>query len=110
MILTYNKLNQVTGVDGYILYDEDYELIDSTIVDIEANIILAVQEMLKSCMNQNLGEDFGELSNNLLLTEKGAWHFAKVREGYLAVLAGINNSVDVAELAMVISKLKQKIT
>jgi hypothetical protein len=109
MGLAYEHLMGLKGVDAWLSFGYDCDLLDTNVRDslLIAKARTALQELVG--INGSTGiYGIGPIDSTVLLSEKGAWYFTKVTEGYLVVLAGAKESVDVAQLCTLVENIKEK--
>lgn len=107
-ILAAEKISEIRGIDGYSIFDERGILLESSLPEKVINSEMG--ESLKDLLtktNNNLGSD--GMKSSVLLTAKGAWSITKLKVGYLLLLAGCREPVDIPELTKIAATIKSEI-
>lgn len=110
MILGFRALKEMKGVDGFAIYDEKFNLIENSIPEKfmagDFSQVLSEVFPVNSFINP-FEEKFGTPKDIVLLTEKGVLQFSKIRSGYLFILAGNQESIDVVMLSELVNEMKK---
>lgn len=104
--IDFSNLLDVKGVDGFLVLDLNFEVIQSQL-PMELNL----QALLKSSIQFiNSRKILGSLEQDIFLTEKGVIAISKIQDFYLVIIAGYQGSVDVVKLADFIKQLKMSLS
>jgi hypothetical protein len=110
MILGFGSLKSLKGVDGYAIYDETLNLIENSIPEkyMMGDLSQLIAEILpNNSLFNPFREKFGSPYDLIMLTEKGVLQISKIRSGYLFVLGGNQESIDVVGLSELVNEMKK---
>ncbi len=99
------SLQNLEGLDGYIVFDEDLRILDKNIDDSLVNENTGFT--LKNVINTN-SQVLEASESTILMTEKGAWYMSKIEEKYLLIMAGSRKPVDIPELIKLGGKIRDE--
>ena len=103
MLVGFARLQELEGVDGFAFISNDFQVIDAKLPS-----FVATEQIIESIQASFALADYNMQSGirqKILLSDEGVWHFSANKDGYLAVIAGVNEPVDVAELNSLVENM-----
>ena len=91
----FSLINKVHGVDGYIIFDEDTNILDQDMKNPNFDL-----EQLKTMFQATLLNQakLNPLNTTILLQEKGVTLVSKIHGSYIMILGGHEESCDITKL------------
>jgi hypothetical protein len=91
----FSLINKVKGVDGYLIFDEDTNILDKDIKNENFDIDKLKTMFRAVLLNQ---AKLNPLNTTILLREKGVTLISKIHNSYIMILGGHEESVDITKL------------
>ena len=102
----FSLINKIKGVDGYVIFDEDTNVLDKDIQN-EIFDLEKLKTMFRAALlNQ---AKLHPLDTTILLREKGVTVISKVHGSYIMILGGHKESVDITKLNNLIDIIRSEL-
>jgi hypothetical protein len=102
-VFEFSLINQIRGVDGYVIFDEDTNILDKDIQNNDLELEKLKTLFQATLLNQAM---LNPLNTTFLLAEKGVTLVSKIHSSYIMILGGHKESVDIAKLNSLIDIIR----
>lgn len=102
----FSLINRIKGVDGYLIFDEDTNILDKDLKN-ESFDLEKLKTMFRAALlNQ---AKLNPLNKTILLREKGVTLISKIHGSYIMILGGHEEPVDVTKLNNLIDIIRDEL-
>ncbi len=102
----FSLINKLKGVDGYIIFDEDTNILDKDLKDNNFDVEKLKTMFRAALLNQ---AKLNPLNTSILLREKGVTLISKIHGSYIMILGGHEESVDITKLNNLIDIIRTEL-
>lgn len=99
----FSLINKIKGVDGYVIFDEDTNILDKDIKNTSLDLEKLRTMFQAALLNQ---AKLNPLNTSILLTEKGVTLVSKIHVSYIMIVGGHKESVDITKINSLIDIIR----
>lgn len=102
----FSLINKVRGVDGYLIFDEDTNILDKDLKDESFDVDKLKTLFEASLLNQ---AKLNPLDTSILLKEDGVTLISKIHGSYIMILGGHKEAVDITKLNNLVDIIRSEL-